>query len=490
MKRLSAIFALTVSMPLSFTFACGGDDDAPSNSGGRSGSSNAPTGGKNTSGGAPHAGASSEPEAGAGNTSTGESGAGGGGQTGSPEMGGSAGDGGSGGATPNENVIEGRVIDPMGSARAGVSVIVEGRSDLTDAEGYFRFENVGGTYDVLAFPTDGQTAFVYQGITRRNPILIVNAEDRVHTSRVSGMTDYPASAVTSFFGRVGLASHKHAGVSSPLDLKAQTYGPLEISWTGAERYKQDLLALVWIRKENEEPLEYLGFGEAAVDVRADEEDVNADIHVDDLSEEKTASTRSLSISGQVPEGYQVLRHGLEFGTIPLLDKQTDALSASYNVPSGLKTGHLVFTVESAMLETPEGPAVQRSTAQWVVTDDQEKLDFELPAAPTPVVPLNGAAGVNKSTLFQWQPFTGGIHRLEVSWGESHVVVYTQADSTKLPDLAVVGLAYPSDGEFEWKVSGLGPVESIDEWVASADPLVSLGALHSAESETRAFTISE
>ena len=148
---------------------------------------------------------------------------------------------------------------------------------------------------------------------------------------------------------------------------------------------------------------------------------------------------------------------------------------------------------SALASMSQGPGSPTTFAQEQVPASSSILALSLPAAPTLTLPADGAAGVTLTTPFAWTEFPGGVYALSFLGHSADVnegfVVYVAATSATIPDLADAG--FPLRGSYEWQVTGIAPVASIDALAAAGGTwALSFGDLMEATSGQQSFTTTQ
>jgi hypothetical protein len=381
--------------------------------------------------------------------------------------------------------VTGQVVDPHGAPHAGVPVFLGTRSVRTDDSGRFTFASVGPTYDLFALVASAHTVYLYQGISRRDPVLVVRQESTsVHSASIQGH-------VTSDFGLipnllVGVAAFSPSGpwtVGDAPILPSSHYGPLFVRWAGPSSSRTAIFALAWAPSSEGSPSTYAGFGTIQVDVNDMDHLSGGDAAPPTtIGLKQPIASRDLTVTvGATPPGTEA-RFALYFGDVNLSSMRRVVGSETYRVPTGLGIPLRLFV-----------GAVADPLASWVdylVDDASATLTADMPDPPLPLAPQAGATGVGPDTVFEWSSFGAGIHEFEFSQGGdtgSTLLVYTAASSLKLPDLSPVGLAYLPGVSAYWYVMGVGPAKTIDDYVSTADLLAATGKRYRAIGEDRTCT---
>jgi hypothetical protein len=163
---------------------------------------------------------------------------------------------------------------------------------------------------------------------------------------------------------------------------------------------------------------------------------------------------------------------------------TGAASVNYAYP--IPTLGSAARVLSLRATHPGGIAYSELKAK--VVDTTAMVDFELPAAPSPALPVDRATGVDHNTEFAWTAVPNAVYRLGIvsSSGATALVIHTAATSGKMPDLASKGVPLAA-GNHLWTVEAAGPADSVDAFVTGTPFLEERGRELSSFSQYRNFT---
>ncbi len=153
--------------------------------------------------------------------------------------------------------IQGRIEDTDGQPVPGVIVLVGDNSTVTsDAEGSFRVEKVGSTYDV-ALLFDSTEARFYSGITRRDPFFRVAPRTATYrTARIMGVVPAAPSKTTM----VAFAPNDLTGMGTIADPNTGAF-TLYVAWTTSRTTVEGTMYVIrWTVGADELPAEYDAFG--------------------------------------------------------------------------------------------------------------------------------------------------------------------------------------------------------------------------------------
>jgi hypothetical protein len=133
-------------------------------------------------------------------------------------------------------------------------------------------------------------------------------------------------------------------------------------------------------------------------------------------------------------------------------------SFSYATPSIPGTALIL----RASASSGAGSGMKGSFAQQLVSATASAVTLSILAAPSLILPADGATGVGVATRFSWTQFPGGVHAFSI-FGRQNILVFTAATTATIPDLA--GAGFPLGATYGWTVSGISPVASIDALAA-------------------------
>ncbi|HVJ16281.1 MAG TPA: hypothetical protein VM686_12655 [Polyangiaceae bacterium] len=431
----------------------GGSDMAGSSgksgSGGKGGaSSDGGSDGNASAGDAPVGGdggaAASAPSTGAG----GESGAGNSAQAGAA------------GSPAVDTSVHGKVMHEFGGPLPGWQVVIGEKKVITNELGEFTVPDVGETYDLLVAASDDHLR-LYQGVTTREPIAVMSLMDGdpgwvVHTAGIAGSVLNTLTPTTF--------------------LEVWIHGRLEMTFpaTGAPPPEPGSYANVvtWNHDENPAPAEVRGVqlkdnttwraGILSRSLAAGVDYSGVNVTLEDLASRTVITT---------PE----LAPGVSLTTVvQCLSEHCDSLAP---LPMGSSVGDARVEVRGTHLS-----GTTKTFAR--PTDDENELTLLLTAPSGLFAPTNAATGVSPGTEFSWQPYADGIHVLKISAAGYLVEVYTSGTSFALADIAA---ATYGTGTHTWKVLGLGPATSVDDYVGEPAPVPLKSVEYLTESTARSFT---
>jgi len=448
-------------------------------------------GGTSAHGGATSAGGAQSAQGGHGDSGPGNAGGDG------ISEGGASGDmavaGGAGVIVDDPNVLKGRVVDydtnralPGRTVLIGASLADAARVTLTtDEHGEFRLARPLDAYDVAVIEPDGSTVSVYARLAAAKLVLphrtggvVASKHSARITGNVSGGTSYPLSDARDFVG-VYLFSDE-ANSAYPMGGGGPPYGPDYVAvshFDGPGPLANTLVALGTFGRKDDAPPTDPAYSAFALTRRlklSDGDDVNMDLEL--------APVDLGTISGSVitPSDHPLssLRTHYRF---PYPLGIVSFPSADY-VRQNPLTNDGAFVYELPVLEEAGATlclAADSDLAESLWTErcglslDGDAVSLELEAPPSLDKPIAGAV-IDQATVFSWSPFAGGVHRLELwppylSATTPGLSLYTAATETALPDLASLGVSFPSDAPYAVTITGIGPAASLDDALSPTGP---------------------
>jgi hypothetical protein len=400
------------------------------------------------------------------------------------------------GEVDDPTVLKGRVVDfdtnrglPGRTVMIGSSLGDAARVMLTtDEHGEFKLARPLDTYDVAVIEPDGSSISLYARLAAAKLVLphrtsgVVATQHQARVSgTVSGGTTYPLSDARDvvnvyLFNDESTSDYPMGGGSIP-------YGP---DYFGLCRFDSTgpiantLVALGTFGRKDDAPSTDPAYAAFAVTQRlklSDGDDVSRNLELEaiDLG----------TISGTVttPSGIPLtsLRTHYRF---PYPKAIMPFVSTDYIRQNPL-TNDGAFVYELPALDEPdaalclaaESDSSLNAGALWTercgLSLDADPVSLALEAAPTLAEPMAGTI-VDDTTLFSWSAFAGGVHRFELrpryaTAATPDISVYTAATETTFPDLAPLGLSFPTNTGYVVTITGIGPAASLDEALDPSGP---------------------
>lgn len=369
--------------------------------------------------------------------------------------------------TPGPSItVAGQILDFGGMPVANAPVAIGTKKTTTDATGHFTIAEVTTPYDLVTWNSGQQTAIELRGLTRTNPTIALIFTTATgdpplqNQARLSGSLSGGDPLSTSgdytyvAFGSP-MTSQGVSVVDNPFDLFLEWSGPT--SFTGA------LHALQFAADApSQPPTSYRGYGtKTGVTVTHGVIQSGQDLEL------ASVSTANLSGSIALPSPEYSLTSKsltLTFGdgaSIQLLNWADSDLAFNYLMPSGIgATGNLSVYAKVTGAES--------FASASGLAPDASGVSLEVHAAALPVLPADGGTGVTTDTDFTWTAFDGGLHFVVFgnggcNWdgcsGLPTYIVVTSGTTTKIPDLAALGIGpgLPTGTSYTWSVSAQAPL---------------------------------
>lgn len=390
------------------------------------------------------------------------------------------------------NAVHGTVVDENRRPLGERIVAIGAERTTTDADGRFVLARVAPVYGIVVVEPGGARATVYQGLRRRDPVLVhkaIRSHSGAHRATIEGRIDGGPFGANdwvqlTFSSKQGV-SHAYLG-ATPGSRPGPDYGPLYLSWDGPDAISGDLFAL---RTKREPITQGTGGlsdggafdGSAGIAPRGSNPPMQTSswfalepltVHVGDalhvdlrpaplprLHTQVKVRAEGKAHPTQVSE-YYALR-GVH-GVIPadgarylspvydfdLLDARAfgDALCADAAFSSGSREWRYTRTCDVA-IDAP------------VELTLHEPPSFQQPAPRSSLGP---------GTTFSWSPIRGGIYELELSDAiptpsNPTIDVFTTDLSATWPDLRALGVVFPTGlAKYAVKVAGHGPYATLDD----------------------------
>lgn len=415
-----------------------------SNAGGKNG-----TGGANTNGGndTPNGG-SVNPNAGAGNEPMGGTGPG------------EGGDGAGGAPEPADGPLHGKVIDFWGKGLPNITVTIGDQTVATDKDGKFATEAVPGEYDAsLTISRQGGGkiyAWVYQGLTRRDPTLQVYQAREDHGTTgyltVTGATVALNDTISASLGTPDGGTEK---TKLSTDASGNYFAP---DWQGAASTTGTIHALQWnVSQATMLPSAYKSYYSGLVALA-----------------EGTALAQTLTMQGPVSSGTiagavtpaaegdrtnAVFARFNSGAAIKLADHTPTANAFSYIVPQLANASISVVASEGDSAFGPFGLAHKDGLSPG---DDAGTI--AIPTAPTGLNPDTSGDMADLTTPFT---FVGSadskgafvIHIEAVKYNQSFYIVTTKKNF-KLP--TAMGYTWVGKRVYYWQVETFGTLATLDQ----------------------------
>lgn len=475
-KRWRGVVYFTAATSLFGMAACasllGIEDIQPgSSAGGEAG-----TGGRSS-----NAGAGASPTAGHASSGGGAVTAGNGGESGGSSGTGAQGDGGdagdagapaAAGSSGAGSAVHGHVIDYWGRKLANVPVEVAGKTSTTDAQGAFSFDSVPEEYDaslVASFSIDGNgrtRAWVYQGLTRRDPTLQIYEGLADKDAYVDVLPGEPSTLTDSRTLSVSFGGPE--GSKQETDVSGVGINGSHNTWQGPETTQETAHALIWEPDVNSGfPSKYIAFDSTLValvnasgNFGAPHSKASFDLSADTI----TVGTIVGSVSGAtVDRVNKVFLRYTSNAVIKLLTDQPKVAGFSYLVPS-IPDSNITFVARHG----------DRSTEIAVVhkdglSPDTSGISVALPT-PTSHLAITPASDVDKVTattqfsftkLSETSPFVAVFTLSEDQTYDDILYVVSAKAPFKLPKILNGSHRLRAGALYTWRVETHGAAANVD-----------------------------
>src|SRR6266571_5887874 len=340
---------------------------------------------------------------------------------------------------PQGITLSGLVRDLVGETISGATVLAGKSSVTSSSDGTFSIPGVVVPYDITAILPTQNTAVIYKGLTRSDPVLLypdVTGAER--TATISGTAPPASGSVTDVFFA---SSGRYALGVGRADATTGQYA-FTVRWHGS--YGTDagqLYLLRWTTDATGLPTSYDGFASRPLTIMA-----GGDFSGNDFAAAELTDPPEQSISGAitVPTSYtlNVRRFIIDIAHVGLYWEEKNAPSNAFTYTVPAQSG-LAFAVAAQALDGSS----RWSSFYMRISGNSGNVSVPLAAAPQLALPANGASGVDATTPFSWTQGGGtGVNLFKVwpsnSTSPTYFVFTTGADA-KIPDLAAEGMGPPA-----------------------------------------------
>jgi len=429
------------------------------------GSSN-PGAGKNGTGGSNGNAGSSNPNGGSNNPNGGTVNPGAG--AGNEPTGGTA-DGGAGGE-PVEGPVHGTVIDFWGKGLSNITVKIGDQTVATDKDGKFTSEAVPAEYDAsltISRESGGKIyAWVYQGLTRRDPTLqVYQAREDRYTQGYVYVSDATLGENDTIGGTIGTAD----GTTEKKNLSVASGGNyFAPNWQGPATTNGTIHALQWtVNQSNELPSAYKTYFSALVAL-------SEGTALADTTLKMKGPVSSDTITGTVaPAGDGDRNNGvfLRFssgGAIRLADHTPAANAFSYIVPQ----------VANSSLSVTASEGDSSDAFGFVHQDGLSPGDaagtLTIPAPALPVSPATAADMVDQTTPFTFNGSADskGAFVIHIEALQNYQSFYIVTTNKKFTLPTSNGYSWVDGRVYYWRIETHGARATVDQMAGPtgfADP---------------------
>jgi hypothetical protein len=362
--------------------------------------------------------------------------------------------------------VTGKVLGYNGSAGAFLPILIGEQKTSTDASGNFSVSGVSSPYDLVVLQASTSNAYVYQGLTRPDPIALIylRSSGELRKSEVTfsfSNVDTTPPPTGEFGDSIMDCASTDASLSCGV---TGAVGPTPykqtVQWSGPQGVEADVYALQTFKKNNIATT-FRRFALTQREYFSDGQPSTVSLSLQPIS--------GGTVSGTVtpPPGYTLIQRGLGFKLrgqwkypFSLEDNRTSGIAETFSWASPVVAGLELYL---------NGTASKGEAGVYAYLDNigpnATGLTLTLPTPPEQSLPANNALGITNSNVFSWTPFVEGVHTLSVTPttpGPLNLIVYTAKTETTLPDLTGLGYPLPKGVTYKWRVSGQAPLGSVDD----------------------------
>ncbi len=388
--------------------------------------------------------------------------------------------------------VQGKVVDITGNPIPNANILVNSTPTSTATDGTFAVTGVTTPYDVAVYLdasiaiSSRPTVMVYQGLTLTQPTLTAPAGtgpyygDNVGGTIGTQLTQTPSEKGLLIAGGPGYSYGGTEGLDYT-DTVNGAFGPLSLTWFGGASRPTTVFALTADVDSNGMPTAYTGYAATSLTL-ADGVDQTA---VDDTLSSNGLTTLQETGTVTGPSGYTLVNSSncsqnnscLNVGSTLLLRFTKGATGATFavgrgttslNVPhdAGGTIGYaLAARAEPAGATNDDIFSAALFAAPNAGAGTSNSLTLLTP--PDPLSPSNGATGVTTGTSFSWGALSNSVYAVSLGPSSSsdttdpQIIVLTAGTQMTLPDVSALGVQLPSQVQYDYNLSALGPFASVD-----------------------------
>ena len=366
------------------------------------------------------------------------------------------------GGTGGIVTVTGKVLGQNGQAVAGVPVSIRGiPSTNTDASGNFSFAGVSTPYDITVVNAAQNSALIYKGLTRTDPVLVFpgTAPGTPHNGSITGNitggtfpTPGPRDVTRVAWCSPEVTQSANAAANGSFGFAPSWYGPT--TTTGG------IYALQFTTDAQGLPVAngYKGYGaKTGIALTSGNPLVN---QTDSLL---AVTSTQLTATITIPGGYTLVGKTVYFQVtpsvaIPLFGDTSKSTAASYYTPL-VSGGTIALGIELAGTSGSQSFTWKNGNAAGAAGVAVAPI-----APPELSLPLNAATAVDTTVTFSWTGMTGAAHIIQflaVNHANPTYYIITAGTSATIPNLKSLGMGLPASASYNWNVIGFGPLSSTD-----------------------------
>jgi hypothetical protein len=367
----------------------------------------------------------------------------------------------------NQNItVNGKLIDFTGNGVQGATVVINGTTTTSGADGSFSISNIKTPYD-LKIVSGGAKGIIYKGLTTANPIayafgVITTPNSSVLTVSVPfGYLSIGQEAIVTFTDTTKVQSSNY--IISPGNSTN-----FNVVWSGNMTLAGKVLVLVASLNGSGNISGYNHYAEKTFTLN------NATPStVSFAASDFTVIPGSATVSGTIiaPAGYSGTTSSVYLGYTPGSALNTGVLidglngsGFSFLVPTGLTTSFKLFVRGNS-----NGVGTENTTKFMTVVSPSSSNTITLDPVPALSTPVDNAVGVDTNTIFTYSSISGtGIYILSATpmAGTKGFFVFTSDISATLPNFSAYGLLLGPSTIYRWEVERILGVTSMDNFVSS------------------------
>jgi hypothetical protein len=353
--------------------------------------------------------------------------------------------------------ISGMVLDRDARPLPDQIVAIGAEKTTTDGEGRFSFPKIAVDYDLVIASPDGTRATVYQGLSRRDPIVVhdgARVREPAHAARVfvtlSGGDAAREPWQAHFVSSRAFAELRGKGWSAEAG-KTKYPDPLAVKWDGAATITGVVMVLSSRGMFAQEPVSLRAGQTTTIEL----------------------SPARAPIVRRPPA--QVTSPGADGSVAPAYVEEYRLPGAGFAVrgPGRAGTAYDIPDLRRFGLELCAGgfqstPSLHSRRVQCG-TDPGKPMTLALPSPPAFTAPA-GDAIATPETRFAWSALPNAVYRLVLASGSGKptaadptIEVFTSQTTAGWPDLHAVGIELPgARATYAAVVGTSGPHTSIDD----------------------------
>jgi len=393
--------------------------------------------------------------------------------------------GASGGSAGASSTVQGHVIDFWGHFLANVSVEVAGKASTTDAQGAFSFSGVPSEYDaslVVSYDVNGRIktrAWVYQGLTRRDPTLQIYEGLADRGTQVDVLPNNPSTLTGS--RTLSISFGGPDGASQKTDVSGPGISAAHLAWQGPQATQMFAHALIWEPDPNSDfPAQFIAFDTTQVGLTDTSDIVQAhgsasfNLAADTITSGTIAGT--VAGTGFTARFNNVFLRYTSNAVIKLLADKSKTAGFSYIVPS-IPDSSATLVVGEGDLYSELGVAHKDGLVPNTLG---LSVNIPTPARDLAVTPSTDLKKVSATTQFSFKPggsanapFVATFTYEDYNVHDDILYVVSAKAPFKLPKVVNGTYTLPSGGPIDWRIETHGTPASVD---AMAGPSGFLDAL--------------